>query len=366
MSYNPGDTSVINDSEPKSPLYFDTCSIMCTQLYPYTSTLALGYSQQNGVSAQIMVVDLVAKTITPLSASSYTSFGDLVINAHDGSFAVYDGNKKIYHYSSLQSQPKEVALSERPAHGDNQYLIGITKDSLVTATGPDYSAPTSGDNPQIVVTDKQSKGNYQIINYSLSGGEIKKSTITNHSLVYKLSVSPDTGGSHYTLSAANEFEVRNSNDNSIVFSEPLSNVTAIEWLDSNSIAYADGYNGIYKSTMDGSSSPIFATDAFNVSAFRLIGDTLYATLFPNTIASGTAFSLTINPQKNEYNNTLISTDPIKSGTTYNLLFDGKTFTVMRKYNFAANSYVQGSMQEAYDYIKTVAKDPIIVTRDGNS
>lgn len=362
VSYSSSDTAINDDSQPQSPPYFNTCDIACTNLYPYQEDALLGVTVAEGQYIKVNSVSVKDKTVTPLkNRSTFPVNSTLHINTHDSSFAVYDGEETIYYYSSVEATPVVINTGRRVAFGINDPLVTTTQQYTFITLGRDYSAPTSGDNLEIIQTKEDLYGDFTVVKYdNKSGKEVARQSFNNHSIIANISASPD--GNYITINTMDGFELYKFGEDKVKLYEPQSAAIEmdLQWLSNETFAYTNGIEAIYLGNVDGSSRPLFASKNVNVSSFAYINNKIYATGFYTTFTGSVPTAFLIDPSREEVNNSLIQRDLLLQTSVYNVGFDGETFTIYRAYDYKNMRTIEGDLKPAYEYINKLAKNPKII------
>lgn len=361
FSYKQNGNVIYDDLSPQNPPYLDTCETYCTNLIPYEENVLLGYSTAEE-SGQVIVksISVTNKEIQPINNRSiYPAGSTIYTNTKDGSFAIYDGDKTIYHYTSLEAQPTTIKIDNKIASGVDDLLIAVTQANTLVVQGNNFIAMSGN-------SDKAppKKVNYNVVMYSNKNGkQVSSQNFNNISLIADISLSPD--GSYFTLNTADGFKLYKTGEDKVLLYEPQATAISIqvEWINNESYAYLNGIDGIYLGSVNGSSYPLFSSKNINMSSFSYIGDKLHVSGFYTSFTDTMPIAMLVDPSKPEVNNSLIQRNLLTKTYNYSIGFDGEIFTIYRAYDYINMTTIKGDLTPAYDYIKKLAKDPKIIVAE---
>lgn len=360
VSFVGHDFVINNDSQPQSPPYFDTCTVICVSLLPYQKSTLLAYYTFEDKYIEVNSVSIENKSVTPIKNHSTHHIDSTIhTNTRDGSFAVYSNKNTIYHYDSIDAEPTVIKLDSPVAHGIDDMLIATNKKSTMVVVGNNFLGPESGDGGSSRSGDEKSDFLIEIYD-NKSGKKTSSKTLVNHFAIANISLSPDA--KHFTINTLGGFELYRVGSYEKLFFEPQSPSSSVEveWLNSNSFFYTNGINSINLGTTTGSSYTIFSSSHINISSYRYINNKIYATGFFTDYTDTKPMAILIDPSSPEVSNKLIQRGPLTETSNYSIEFDGETFFIYRAFDFKEMKSIDSDLSSAYSYINKLVKNPKII------
>lgn len=354
-SFSMGSSFVTDDNNPLAKTTY-TCEQVCMSLYSYDDSRIIGLVGNQSDTKSIATITPPSTTPVAINEQKYAPNSTLIRSQFDNSFAVYQGEKHLYFYKDASSAPVDIALANAPAQGEDDYLISVTGDSVLVASGVDYSNPTSGDGGYGTATDKVS--GYTFDTYVASTGKRSRSfTLKDHTQIRSISLSP--GAKYYTVATLLSYEVGTVTTGEITVTKPY-NISSILWSGPDRFVYYDT-NAIYMSNVSGDTWPIFANKSINISHVELVSGMLHVGAIFTDDPDQQLSAIIVDVSKTAIDNSLLSYSPLQLTSYYSIRFDGQRFNLYITSASDGSKPNTDQLQPAYDYMKKTAPSAQIVT-----
>ena len=247
-------------------------------------------------AVRVAVFDAKNNLTTPLAHRQDVSINSYIYTLPDSlKILIYDADSKLYYlYADNNANPENISLQTKPAMGNIQPMIAVTKNIIAVMSGADYktySPNDKTDNPRL---------NYTIDTYRYNGEKLSSYALVGSPQVSSLSLSDagdfiafgtDEGLSVYSLEQNNKLKRQ--------FVATTAKDSSFGWIDNTHLYYTQDMESLQMLSMNkdeigAESRSLFSSKRMRISEVQNNNNNIYISSYYKDDPTQTRFL-----QKNE-------------------------------------------------------------------